>query len=368
MSANLFTHLEISIPNIRYNLNYFRSFLNKKTKLLVLVKAYGYGHGIGEFSRILEENGIDYLAVAFPGEGVAIREAGVKLPVIVLSAGMEHYSLLIKNKLEPSLPCLDAFKRFASEAAALGEQAYPVHIKLDTGMHRLGFEQAELHALSYELPLAQSVRIASIFSHFVASGDPQHDDFTRAQITRFEALSSFLMNHLDYKPIRHLLNSPGIERFAKEAQYDMARLGIGLYGMSYVDRSLLRPTAYLKTPVLQVKTVAKGETVGYARAGKVTAPDTRIATLAIGYADGVNRHLSGGKACFSVNGHRAPTIGNICMDMCMIDVTGIDVKPGDMVTVFGEDPSIFELADILGTIPYEILTSVAQRVPRIYVS
>lgn len=191
MSANLFTHLEISIPNIRYNLNYFRSFLNKKTKLLVLVKAYGYGHGIGEFSRILEENGVDYLAVAFPGEGVAIREAGVKLPVIVLSAGMEHYSLLIKNKLEPSLPCLDAFKRFASEAAALGEQAYPVHIKLDTGMHRLGFEQAELHALSYELPLAQSVRIASIFSHFVASGDPQHDDFTRAQITRFEALSSF---------------------------------------------------------------------------------------------------------------------------------------------------------------------------------
>ena len=175
------------------------------------------------------------------------------------------------------------------------------------------------------------------------------------------------MQHLDYRPIRHLLNSPGIERFAKEAEYDMVRLGIGIYGMSYVDRSRLRPTAYLKTPVLQVKTVAQGETVGYARAGVVTAPGTHIATLAIGYADGVNRHLSGGKACFSVNGHRAPTIGNICMDMCMIDVTGIDVNPGDMVTVFGDDPTIFELAEILGTIPYEILTSVAHRVPRIYV-
>ncbi|HOF75135.1 MAG TPA: alanine racemase [Bacteroidales bacterium] len=367
MNDNQFTHLEINIPNIRHNLNYFRSFLNKKTKLLVLVKAYGYGHGIGEFSRILEENGVDYLAVAFPGEGVAIREAGVKLPVIVLSAGMEHYSLLIKNQLEPSLPCLEAFRRFSEEAAVMGEKGYPAHIKLDTGMHRLGFEEEELRFLADELPLTQSVRIASIFSHFVASGDPRHDDFTRTQIARFESLSSFLMQHLDYRPIRHLLNSPGIERFAKEAEYDMVRLGIGIYGMSYVDRSRLRPTAYLKTPVLQVKTVAQGETVGYARAGVVTAPGTHIATLAIGYADGVNRHLSGGKACFSVNGHRAPTIGNICMDMCMIDVTGIDVNPGDMVTVFGDDPTIFELAEILGTIPYEILTSVAHRVPRIYV-
>ena len=367
MNTNLFTHLAISIPNIRYNLNYFRSFLNQKTKLLVLVKAYGYGHGIGEFSRILEDNGTDYLAVAYPSEGVAIRQAGVNLPVIVLSGGMEHYETLIKNRLEPSLPCMDAFKRFASVAAALGEEAYPIHIKLDTGMHRLGFEQDGLRTLTQELPLARSVRIASVFSHFVASGDPQHDDFTRTQMARFEALSSFLMNHLDYKPIRHLLNSPGIERFSKEAQYDMVRLGIGIYGMSYVDKSLLRPTAYLKTPVLQVKTIAEGETVGYARAGKITRPDTRIATLAIGYADGVNRHLSGGKACFSVNGHRAPTIGNICMDMCMIDVTGIDVKPGDMVTVFGDDPTIFELAEILGTIPYENLTSVAHRVPRIYV-
>ena len=368
MNTNQFTHLEINIPNIKYNLKYFRSFLSDNTKILVLVKAYGYGHGIGEFSRILEDNGIDYLAVAFPSEGVAIRQAGVKLPVIVFSAGMEHYPLLIHHRLEPSLPCLEAFQRFQTEAAKLGEHGYPVHIKLDTGMHRLGFEKAELDAFTKELPLAQSVRIASVFSHFVASGDPLHDDFTKTQIARFQTLSSFLESHLNYKPIRHLLNSPGIERFAKEAQFDMVRLGIGLFGMSYVDRSLLRPTAYLKTPVLQVKTVRQGDTVGYARAGKVTVPEARIATLAIGYADGVNRHLSGGKACFSVNGHRAPTIGNICMDMCMIDVSGIDVKPGDMVTVFGDDPTIFELADILGTIPYEILTSVAFRVPRIYVS
>lgn len=366
MSEHQYTHLEINVSNIRHNLRYFRSFLSANSKLLVLVKAYGYGHGIGEFSRILEDNGVDYLAVAFPGEGVAIREAGVRLPVIVLSSGMEHYPLLIRNRLEPSLPCLEAFQRFVREASALGQHDYPVHIKLDTGMHRLGFEKAELEALTEELPLARSVRIASVFSHFVASGDPAHDDFTRTQIARFETLSSFLSDHLDYKPIRHLLNSPGIERFAKEAGYDMARLGIGIYGMSYVDRSRLRPTAYLKTPVLQIKYVRQGETVGYARAGRVTVPAAKIATLAIGYADGVNRHLSGGKACFSVNGHRAPTIGNICMDMCMLDVTGIEVKPGDMVTVFGDDPTIFELADILGTIPYEILTSVAFRVPRIY--
>lgn len=366
MNTNKYTHLEISVPNIQHNLKYFRSFLRESTKLLVLVKAYGYGHGIGEFSRILEDNGVDYLAVAFPGEGVAIRETGVKLPVIVLSGGMEHYPLLIQNQLEPSLPGPEAFQRFASEAYTMNRKDYPVHIKLDTGMHRLGAEEADIQSLIEILPETGSVKIASVFSHFVASGEPKNDDFTRQQIARFETLSGLLTDHLDYKPMRHLLNSPGIERFAAEAQYDMARLGIGLYGMSYVDRSRLKPTAFLKTPVLQVKTVQPGETVGYSRAGKVTRPNTRIATLAIGYADGVNRHLSNGKASFSVNGHRAPTIGNICMDMCMLDVTGIDVKPGDMVTVFGDDPTIFELADILETIPYEILTSVAYRVPRVY--
>lgn len=366
MNRNKYTHLEISVPNIQHNLKYFRSFLRETTKLLVLVKAYGYGHGIGEFSRILEDNGVNYLAVAFPGEGVAIREAGVKLPVIVLSGGMEHYPLMIRNHLEPSLPCPEAFERFTQEAGAMNQKDYPVHIKLDTGMHRLGAEEEDIRSIVEKLPGNRSVRIASVFSHFVASGEEKNDDFTRQQIARFETLSNLLTDQLEYKPMRHLLNSPGIERFAAEAQYDMARLGIGLYGMSYVDRSRLKPTAFLRTPVLQVKTVQPGETVGYSRAGKVVKPDTRIATLAIGYADGVNRHLSNGKASFCVNGHRAPTIGNICMDMCMLDVTGIDVKTGDMVTVFGDNPTIFELADILGTIPYEILTSVAYRVPRFY--
>ncbi len=366
MNKNKYTHLEISVPNIRHNLRYFRSFLRETTKLLVLVKAYGYGHGIGEFSRILEDNGVDYLAVAFPGEGVAIREAGIKLPIIVLSGGMEHYPLMIRNRLEPSLPCPEAFERFMQEAVAMKQKDYPIHIKLDTGMHRLGAEEEDIQSIIEKLPGTGSIRIASVFSHLAASGEEKHDDFTRKQIARFESLSHMLMSHLDYKPMRHLLNSAGIERFAPEAQFDMARLGIGLYGMSYVDKNRLKPTAYLKAPVLQVKTVQPGETVGYSRAGKVTAPDTRIATLAIGYADGVNRHLSNGKASFSVKGHRAPTIGNVCMDMCMLDVTGIDVKPGDMVTVLGDDPTIFELADILGTIPYEILTSVAYRVPRIY--
>ena len=366
MNDNLYTHLEINIPNLKHNLCYFRSLLKKETKLLILVKANGYGHGLGEFSRILEENGVDYLAVAFPNEGVAIRQAGVKLPIIILSAGMEHYPLLIKHRLEPSLPCTEAFERFTKEAEALGEAGYPVHIKLDTGMHRLGFEKQELENLITKLPKANSVKIASVFSHFAASPETTFDNFSKLQIARFEELSSFLLEHLDYKPIRHLLNSSGIERFAKEAQYDMARLGIGLYGISGIDNNLLKPTAYLRAPVLQVKTILPGETVGYSRAGVVKDSPVRIATVAIGYADGVDRHLSRGKGYFSVNGHKAPIFGNVCMDMCMIDVTDIHVQPGDMVTVFGDSPTISELAEILGTISHEILTSVAHRIPRIY--
>lgn len=366
MKENLFTHLEVNIPNIKHNLRYFRSFLKEETKTLILVKANGYGHGTGEFSRILEELGVDYLAVASSMEGIAIKEAGVKLPVIVLSPGMEEYPLLLQHGLEPSLPCTEAFLRFVKEAELSGKKGYPVHIKLDTGMHRLGFKKQELEDLTTYLPHAKSVQIASVFSHFAASPAPEHDEYSKLQMALFDELSSFLLKQLDYKPLRHLLNSPGIERFAKEAEYDMVRLGIGLYGMSCIDNSLLKPTAFLRTPVLQVKTLAPGETVGYSRAGLVKEVPARIATLAIGYADGVNRHLSGGKAHFSVHGHRVPTIGNVCMDMCMVDVTGIDVKPGDMVTVFGEDPTIFELAEILGTIPYEILTSVAHRVHRVF--
>lgn len=360
------THLEINISNLKHNLAYFRSCLPPAEKLLILVKAYGYGHGAGEFSKILEKNGVDYLAVAFPQEGVEIRKAGVKLPIIVLSAGIEHFPLLMEYNLEPSIPTMESFLRFVRTAREMGVKDYPVHIKLDTGMHRLGFELSELGALTDELP-SPYARIASVFTHFVASGDPVHDDFTRQQISLFEKGSSIIMKALPYHPLRHILNSPGIERFAKEAAYDMARLGIGLYGMSYVDRTRLKPTAFLRTPVLQIRTVNAGETVGYGRAGKIVSGPARIATLAIGYADGVNRHLSGGRASFMINGHLAPTVGNICMDMCMIDITGIDVKEGDMATVFGENPSIFTLAETLGTIPYEILTSVAYRVPRVYI-
>ena len=195
-----------------------------------------------------------------------------------------------------------------------------------------------------------------LFFHILHFPETTFDNFSKLQIARFEELSSYLFDHLDYKPIRHLLNSSGIERFAKEAQYDMARLGIGLYGVSGIDNKLLKPTAYLRAPVLQVKTILPGETVGYSRAGVVKDSPVRIATVAIGYADGVDRHLSRGKGYFSVNGHKAPIFGNVCMDMCMIDVTDIHVQPGDMVTVFGDSPTISELAEILGTISHEILT------------
>lgn len=367
-----YTHLEINVPNLLHNLSYFRSFLPAESKLLVLVKAYAYGHGSGEFAKILEDNGVDYLAVAYPEEGVAIRQYGVKLPIIVLSGGEANYPTLFQYNLGPSIPTFQALERYLQEASQAGVTEAPFHIKIDTGMHRLGFEPAQMPELAARLRDLYAhkdvlpIRVASVFTHFTGSAEPAYDDFTRHQIALYRTCSQQLLDVLPYRPLRHMLNSPGIERFAAEAAFDMSRLGIGLYGISSVDPTRLRPTAYLKTPVLQVKTVPQGDTIGYSRQGIAKNGPMKTATLAIGYADGINRHLGCGHVRFMVNGQLAPTVGNICMDMCMLDVTGIEVKAGDMVTIFGDNPTISQLADILGTIPYEILTSVNHRVPRVY--
>ena len=362
-----FSRLEINLNACLDNYKYFRSKLEDSTRLLVLVKANAYGHGAVEFASLMEEAGADYLAVAYPVEGIELRQGGIKSPVMVLTAGTDSFEQIVNYGLEPGIPNLCSLKILCEVLAKRGISDFPVHIKLDTGMHRLGFVTEELQELQEFLKDCRYVRVKSIYSHLAAADDPENDDFTLGQIDMFKTNADRLTESLGYKPMYHILNSAGIERFA-QYQFDMVRLGIGIYGVSALEDSTLTPVASFKCKVLQIKTLRPEDgTIGYGRHGKIAPEGTVIATIPVGYADGIDRHLSCGKGIFSVNGHRVPTIGNICMDMCMLDVTGLDVKVGDTVTIFGEDPTISELASILGTIPYEILTSVPRRIERIIV-
>jgi len=362
---NDFSRLELSLPGLRSNYRYFRSLLQPETRLLVLVKANAYGHGAVEFASMLQAEGADYLAVALPVEGVELRKNGISLPILVLTAGTDFFKEIIEYKLEPGIPNLETLAAFCSELSSQGIRDYPIHIKLDTGMHRLGFMSDEIRALLDYLEWHDEVKVRSIYSHLAAAEDQEEDEFTLGQINLFEANAGIVTDALGYKPMWHVLNSAGIERFP-EFQHDMVRLGIGIYGISALPGIKLAPVASLKVKVLQIKKLKPGDgTIGYGRRGRVAPGGTTIATIPVGYADGLNRHLGRGNASFSVNGHRVPTIGNICMDMCMLDVTGLDVKVGDTVTIFGADPTVSELAGILGTIPYEILTSVPRRIERI---
>ena len=362
---NDFSRLELSLPAARRNYRYFRGLIKPTTKLLVLVKANAYGHGAVEFASMMQAEGADYLAVAMPVEGVELRKAGVSLPVLVLTAGTDFFPEIIDYKLEPGIPNLYTLSALCEVLDTRGITGFPIHIKLDTGMHRLGFMPDELPALEAFLQSHPQVKVRSIYSHLCVAEDPAEDEFTLGQIRLFEQGAGELSNSLGYRPMWHVLNSAGIERFP-QFQHDMVRLGIGIYGISALPSVHLAPVASLKVKVLQIKTLASG-TIGYGRHGHVAPEGTRIATIPVGYADGINRHLGCGHASFSVNGHRAPTIGNICMDMCMLDVTGIPCEAGDTVTVFGKDPTVSELAGILGTIPYEILTSVPRRIERIII-
>lgn len=351
----------------RSNYRYFRSLLKPSTKMLVLVKANAYGHGAVEFASMLQAEGADYLAVALPVEGMELRSRGISLPILVLTAGTDFFPEIIDNRLEPGIPNMFTLKAFCAELASRGIEGYPVHIKLDTGMHRLGFMTSELPELFGFLAVHREVRVKSVYSHLAASEDPAEDAYTRGQLEMFSANAQALTDSLGYRPMWHVLNSAGIERFPGY-QFDMVRLGIGIYGISALPGVKLKPVASLKVKVLQVKHLSPEDgTIGYGRCGHVSSGGSVIATIPVGYADGIDRHLGCGAASFSVNGKRVPTIGNICMDMCMLDVTGADVQAGDTVTVFGADPEVSELAEILGTIPYEILTSVPRRIERIIV-
>ena len=362
-----FSRLEINLHGCLDNYRYFRSKLEDSTRLLVLVKANAYGHGAVEFAQLMEDAGADYLAVAYPVEGIELRQAGIKSPIIVLTAGTDSFEQIVNYGLEPGIPNLYSLKELCKVLEKRGVRDFPIHIKLDTGMHRLGFMSEELQELFDFLQNCQSVNVKSVYSHLAAADDPENDDFTLGQIELFQKNADMLTESIGYRPMYHVLNSAGIERFP-QYQFDMVRLGIGIYGVSAIDSKALSPVASFKCKVLQVKTLAPGDgTIGYGRHGKIAPEGTVIATIPVGYADGLDRHLSRGKGSFSINGHRAPTIGNICMDMTMLDVTGLDVKVGDTVTIFGEDPTITELAEILGTIPYEVLTSVPRRIERIIV-
>jgi len=311
----------------------------------------------------MQRAGADYLAVAYPVEGLELRRNGISLPILVLTAGTDFYPEIIETRMEPSIPNLYSLQKLVSVLKEKGLKDYPIHIKLDTGMHRLGFMGDEIPALVDFLNKSPEVKVKGLFSHLCVADEPDQDVFTHAQLDLFEQRTKQVAEGIGYMPMRHILNSAGIERF-NDHQYDMVRLGIGIYGISALPNVKLAPVASLKVKILQIKKLSAGDTVGYGRWGQAKE-GTVIATIPVGYADGIDRHLGRGAASFSLNGHRVPTIGNICMDMCMLDVTGVPCAVGDTVTVFGEDPTVSELAQILGTIPYEILASVPRRIHRV---
>ncbi|GHT72444.1 bifunctional UDP-N-acetylmuramoyl-tripeptide:D-alanyl-D-alanine ligase/alanine racemase [Bacteroidia bacterium] len=359
------TTLEVNLSAMAENLNVVRNSLKINTKTLVLVKANAYGTGLCEVARFLQQQGVDYLGVAFADEGIALRQAGITLPILVLNPEPGTFDQIIAHRLEPEIYSFAALDKFNETVVRTGEIAYPIHIKLDTGMHRLGFLPNETDALLQQLQRLQgNLRVASIFSHLAAADEPQHDDFTRSQITLFDRWSKTICNSLKYNVLRHIANSSGAVRFP-DAQMDMIRLGVSFYGINVHHDKEFRHTCTLKSTVVQIKTIAQGETIGYGRKA-IAAKDTVIGLIPIGYADGFNRSLGNGKYKVMINNKLAPIIGNICMDMCMLDLSGIPAREGDEAVIFGENPAIEFMAQQLNTIPYEILTRISTRVKRVY--
>ncbi len=358
------TRLEIDLQALAHNLQSYRVHLQPSTQLMVMVKASAYGSGSYEVAQLLEYQGVNYLGVAYVDEGVALRQHGIQLPIMVMNSAPHEFDLLCRHQLEPALyswELLEAFLEFLDNQPQA--EAYPIHLELDTGMHRLGFLAADLPALVARLAKATTLRVQGIFSHLAAADDAAHTAFTLEQIQLFERLSQQLLAELPNRPLRHLLNSAGIAHYSAY-QFDLVRLGIGLYGL---DKHLpLRPVLRLKTTVAQIKTLQAGDSIGYSRQGKITQP-TRVAVLSIGYADGFLRGLGNGKASVQLQGQTAPTLGNVCMDMCFVDISALPhVQVGDEAIVFETVADLERLANALDTIPYEILTNISERVTRVF--
>ena len=358
------TVMEVNLTALVDNVRYFRNLLKPKTKLTCMVKAFAYGAGSVEVSKALQQSGlVDYLAVAVADEGVELRRAGITLPIIIMDPEVAAMDIILENNLEPNVYSHQSLKTVIAAAEAKGLENYPIHIKIDSGMHRLGFYQEDMPWLIAHLKAHKAVRVQSVFSHLAGSDEAQFDAFTKEQIHYFDACAEMLKKGLNTPILKHICNSAGIERFTKY-QFDMCRLGIGMYGFSF-NGAQLRNVCTLKTTILSVKTVKAGETIGYGRHTRLEE-DRVIAVIPIGYADGFDRRFSNYGGEVLVRGKRCPVVGNVCMDQAMIDVTEADARPGDIAEVFGDKMPLQELADKLGTITYEILTSVSRRVQRIY--
>lgn len=361
------TVFEINLDAVVHNFNYYRSLVGRDTGLVAMVKASAYGTGAVGIARTLQAQGAAYLAVAVVDEGVELRRNGITMPIMVLNPMTTNFKALFDYRLEPSVFSLREFETLDRQARRYGVKDFPVHIKLDTGMHRVGFVEEELPDLLRAMAATDRLRAASVFSHLATADCLDMDDYTEMQLEVFERASGRIVSALPYKVKRHILNTAGIMRFPRH-HYDMVRPGIGLYGISPVPEDVphLHTVAALRTSIVSIRHWPAGTTIGYGRRGVLTRPSV-IATVPIGYADGVNRHLGRGAASFIVRGRKAPTVGNICMDQCMIDITDIpDAQIGDSVEVFGPQNPVTGLAEILDTIPYELLTAVSPRVKRIY--
>jgi alanine racemase len=357
------TVFEINLNAMVHNLNVYRNKLNKGVKLMGMVKAFSYGSGSYEIAKVMEYNRVDYLAVAYADEGVTLRKAGIKIPIMVMNPEPIAFDSIIQHNLEP-----EVYNFFMLEQLikACNGQEISIHIEVDTGMKRLGFDEVEIDELINLIHHNPNIRIKTVFSHLAASDDKKHDLFTHEQIQKFERISDKIIASFHYPILRHILNSSGIARFT-DSQFEMVRLGIGLYGIDPAEKlqKQLQVVGTLKTVISQIREVKSHETVGYSRKGSVQR-DSQIAVVAIGYADGLNRKLGNGKGYMVVNGQKAPIVGSICMDMTMIDVTGINCREGDQVIVLGKEVDINEMASKIGTISYEVLTGISQRVKRVY--
>ncbi|NHF58922.1 alanine racemase [Flavobacteriaceae bacterium TP-CH-4] len=361
------TILEIDLRALEHNYRYLRSKLGPETKFLGVVKAFAYGSDSKRIALKLQDLGIDYLAVAYVKEGVALRNAGVTKPILVLHPQAVNFDQLIEHCLEPSIYSPRILRAFLKTAKKHRQKDYPVHIKFNTGLNRLGFWENDVSHITEEISGGTELRIHSVFSHLAASEDLNEVDFTQKQIETFDKITTQIDHKLGYRPFRHLLNTSGIINYP-EAQYDMVRSGIGLYGFgneAQIDAEL-KPVATLKTIISQIHRIEPGESVGYNRAFFSNGYRT-TATLPLGHADGIGRQYGHGKTYVEVNGQKAFIIGNVCMDMLMIDITGIDCKEGDEVIVFGKNPNADRFAATADTISYELLTGISQRVNRLFI-
>ena len=358
------TTLEIDLGAMVDNLNYYRSMMAPAVKTVCMVKAFAYGAGFYEIAKTLQDHRVDYLAVAVADEGEQLRKAGITANILVMNPELTAFKTIFENNLEPEIYSFTLLEEMIRACEREGYMHYPVHIKIDTGMSRLGFRPDEMPRLVERLQGQTAVIPRSVFSHLAGSDSAEFDAFTHQQAARFVEAATSLQTAFSHKILRHICNSAGIERFP-EYHFDMVRLGLGLYGISPVDDRLIHPIGTLRSTILQIHDVSETETVGYSRRGKLTRP-SRIASVSIGYADGLDRHLGNGRGYCVVNGKQAPYVGNICMDVCMIDVTDIPCHEGDSVEIFGPQLPVTQLAQWLGTIPYEVMTGISTRVRRVY--